>query len=734
MIEYMKTGLTDIEKDEINLLENYCIKWGIKGSRWYQTEWNFYEETEEQKEKILHIRDKIIEPLLKLKNKLTGTKTIANITKEIYQFLIENQIPQRLEKKIEQLTEREEIEKANEYQTSWKIVINVLDEMFLVLGEKKVSFEKYAELLKIGLGNSGLGKIPGTQDQVTIGDVDRSRSHKVKAVFMIGVNDGVFPNINKNEGFFNDKDRDKLKETGAELAKGTLEKLYDDNFNIYKAFSTAENEIFLSYVSSDLEGKSLRPSILINRIKKIFPKLIEQSDVIEKQSEIITQETTFEELLNQLRKRKEGEKIDPIWYIVYQYYENNIEWKNKLEDSLKALNYTNKPEKIQKEIIEKLYGNILKTSISKLEKYQACPFSYYLKYGLKLSEKNEFKIEVIDTGNFMHDVIDRFFEEVEEKDLVIKKISREQIDQLIDEIIEEKLQLKKNYIFTSIPKYKVLANRLKKVVKKSMYYIVDSLKYSEFEVLGHEREFKQGKEYPPIEIKLENGKKVEITGKIDRIDIAKTADGNYIRIIDYKSSAKDIDLNEVIAGLQLQLLTYLDAVCTQEKLKPAGVLYFSLIDPMLKASNHMTEEQIEDNIRKQFKMKGLILADIDIVKKMDTNLEQGNSDIIPAYVDKEGNLSKKSNAITKEQFEQLQKYTNKIIKQITEEILSGNIDVKPYYKVKGGKTPCQYCQYKSICNFNNGVCKDSYQYINHFNQDYILEKIKEKTGKEEDIE
>lgn len=730
VLEYMKTGLIDIDKQEINILENYCIRWGIKGSKWYQTQWNFYEETEEQKEKILQIREKVITPLLTFKNKFTGTKDVQQISKQIYELLIENEIPQKLEKKIEKLIQIGEIDKANEYQTSWKIVIDVLDELVLVLADKKVSFEKYAELLKMGLGNSGLGKIPGTQDQVIVGDVDRSRSHKVKAVFMIGINDGVFPNSNKNEGFFNDKDRDKLKEEGAELAKGTLEKLYDDNFNIYKAFSTAENEIFLSYVSSDLEGKSLRPSILVNRIKKIFPTLIEQSDVIEKQSEIITEETTFEELLNQLRNLKEGENIHPIWYMVYEYYHTNKQWKDKLENSLRALNYTNQPEKVKKEIIQKLYGDILKTSVSRLEQYQSCPFSYYLKYGLKLSEKNEFKIEIMDTGTFMHDVIDSFFEKAQEENLKIKQLEKEKIDQLIEEIIEEKLQLKKNYIFTSIPKYKVLVNRLKRVVKKSMYYIIDGLKYSQFEVLDHEREFKQGKEYPPIEIKLENGKKVEITGKIDRIDIAKTTDGNYIRIIDYKSSVKDIDLNEVVSGLQLQLLTYLDAVCEEEKLKPAGVLYFNLIDPIMKANSHLTDEQIEENMRKQFKMKGLILADIDIVRKMDTSLEKGNSNIIPAYIDKEGNLSKKSNAITKTQFEQLQKYTNKIIKQISEEILSGNIDVKPYYKVKDGKTPCQYCKYQSICNFNNGVCKNTYQYINHFNQEYILEKIKEQAGKE----
>ncbi len=724
VLEYIKTGLVqDIEDDDIYIIENYALRWGIKGSRWYNGDWIFYNETEEEQEKILHIREKIIKPLLKFKNDLSNLKDVASITKAMYQFLIENSIDINMENRIKELEEIGEIEKAKEYETSYKLIVEILDEIVLVLGDKKVSFEKYADLLKIGLANTGLGKIPGTQDQVIVGDVDRSRSHKVKAVFIIGLNDGMFPSVNKNEGFFNDKDREILKTKGAELAKRTLEKLYDDNFNIYKAFSTSEEKLFLSYASSDLEGKSLRPSILVNRVKKIFPKLVEASDVIERISDIVTEESTFEELLEKISEFRDGKEIDDIWFYLYNYYANSPEWKAKLENSLKALNYSIEPEKINKDIIQKLYGDTLKTSVSRLEQYQSCPFSYYLKYGLNLSEREEFKIQAIDTGTFMHDVIDGFFDRLQEKNINVKEIEAEEIGEIVDDIIEEKLGLKKNYIFTSIPKYKVLASRLRKVVKKSIIYMVDSLKYSDFGVMGHEMEFKNGKEYPAIELKLENGKKVEITGKIDRIDIAKTPEGNYIRIIDYKSSAKDINLNEVVAGLQLQLLTYLDAVCNIEDVMPAGVLYFNLIDPTVKVANKIDEEKLQDEIRKQFKMKGLILADVNIVKKMDKTLEKGSSNIIPAYIDKDGNLANRSSTITRQQFENLQKYTNKIIKQISNAILEGDIKIKPYYKIKQGKTPCEYCKYKSICNFNTGICKKEYNYIGNENKDYILEKL-----------
>ncbi len=726
VLEYIKTDLID-EVDEFDIwkLENYVIRWGIKGSKWYNGDWVFYEETEEEQEKILHIREKIIKPLLSFREDLTRQKTIEDITKRLYQFLIENRMDYKIGNKIAELERMNEQEKAKEYETSYKIIMDVLDDMVSVLGDESVSFEKYAEILKVGLGNSGLGKIPGTQDEVIVGDVDRSRSHKVKTVFIIGVNDGMFPNVNKNEGFFNDKDRELLKQNGAELAKGTLEKLYDDNFNIYKAFSTAEEKIYLSYSSSDLEGKSLRPSILINRVKKIFPKLEEQSDIIKTQSDVITQMNTFEELLHKLSEFRDGEEIEEEWFRIYNYYANNEEWKEKLRNSLMALNYDIEPEKINQDNVNKLYGDTLKTSISRLEQYKSCPFSYYLKYGLNLSERQEFKVQALDTGSFMHDVIDCFFDKMQERNIKVKELEQEDIEQIVDEIVNEKLELKKNYIFSSIPRYIVLANRLRKVIKRSMKYIIDSLKYSDFDVMGHEVEFKNGKEYPAIQISLDNGRKVEVTGKIDRVDIAKTPDGKYIRIIDYKSSAKDINLNEVVAGLQIQLLTYLDAVCNIDDLIPAGALYFNLIDPSVKATKQLDDIKLQDEIRKQFKMKGLILADVDIVKKMDNTLEAGNSNIIPAYINKDGNLANRASTITRQQFENLQKYTNKIIKQISNEILTGDIGVRPYYKLNQGKTPCEYCKYKSICNFNTGICKKEYNYIGNESKEYILERIKE---------
>lgn len=522
VFNYLKLGFSEIEPNEIFELENYCNKWGIKKNKW-KKDFIYEIEKEDKKQKVERyneLRKQIIEPLLKLKEKINQNKTVENITKCLYEFIQNQKIEEKIITKIQKLEKKSLLDIANEYIASYKIILDIFDEMILVFREDKTTIEQYSKILKVGLKNSELGKIPGTQDQVTFGDVDRSRSHKVKTVFIIGLNDGSFPSVNKDEGFLGDSDREKLKQDGIELAKGRLDSLYEDNFNIYKALTTAENSIYLSYTSSDKEGKSLRPSMLIHKVKKIYPNLQETSDMVKKEYEILNKQVTYEELLENIAKLRENETIDEIWYNIYQYYKKQEKYKEKLKNDLQGLVYTNVPQDIKKENIDRLYGNTLNTSVSRLEKYRRCPFSYYLQYGLKLKEKEDLKIHTFDTGSFMHETIDEFFEQIRGQRLDLEEIEEEQVYQIVSEIIDKNLQLSKNTIFSSTAKYITLVKRLKRIVSKALKYIIQTLIYSNFSIEGTEVKFDRKEKYQPIILTLEDGKKIEITGKIDRIDTA----------------------------------------------------------------------------------------------------------------------------------------------------------------------------------------------------------------------
>ena len=715
IFNYLKTGYVKVSN--LYEIENYCLKWGINGSKFYKEKWNFeklenydvdraknldenFENlSDDEKIDIINFTEdqkKITEDLLQLKETINDNKTAFEISKKIYEYII-----------------KQDIAETNEDKSALNLIINILNEIANIFKDKKMTFDEYSKLLKTGISTKEIGQIPGKEDLVTIGDVNRTKTHKVRCVFIIGVNDGAFPKVNTNEGFFSDKDRKDLKNDNFELAKGIREKNLEENFNIYKAFSTAEEKLFVSYVASDSDGKALRKSLIVSSLKRIFPKLEEKNLF---QDEIITKETTFEKLLLNLD--------NPDWKEVYLWYKNNE--NEKLQTAMNGLFYKNIAEKINEENINKLYGNNFKTSISRLESYRQCPFSYYLTYGLNLSEKEKFEIKPIDTGSFMHEVIDEFFREIKNKNISIKDINEETIKEIIIELVDRKTAKNGKFIMTA--KYRTLTLRLKRVIFLSLKYIIEGLKQSEFEVLGTEIEFddKEEAKYPPIVIELGNGKKITLRGKIDRVDIAKLPNGKYIRIIDYKSRNHDIELDKLIDGLQLQLITYVDVATKNENALPAGALYFTLTEPQIKEGrlNNLTSEEIENKIRENYRMEGLILADVHVIKAMDNNIEQTSNQIHVKLDNKGEKIDKRStkNAISREEFEKLQEYSVKLLKQISKEIMSGNIDIKPYYLK--GTTPCTYCKYKSICNFDSKNKENNYRFIPHYKDTDILDKIK----------
>lgn len=474
VFNYLKIGLLNFSNYDIYLLENYCKKWGIRGTKWYKKEFN-YEPLNEIQEKLEIMRKQIVDPLIDFKENFYKNKTAHELTKNIYDFLLQNHVIENLDAKIKDYSNQEI---SNEYNTSYKILIQILDEIVELFGTEKITFEKYKEILNIGIKSSELGTIPPSQDQVILGDVDRTRSHKIKVLFVLGMNDGNFPKINSSEGYLNDNDRIILENQGVHLAKTSLDSLYESQFNIYRTLTIPEEKLFLSYYQTDKEGKSIRPSMMIRKLKRMFPNITEKSDIISTQLMITNEKATFEEALLEYRKYLDGNEIDEKWKDILIYFYN----KNKLKftRAVSGINYTNNPEKISVSNIKKMYGKNLKTTISRLENYRRCPFSFHMTYGLKLKENDNFQMTVLDTGSFMHEVIDSFFEYLDENNLDLKNISDDEIKQIVCKKIDEILQTSRYYIFSSSAKFRIMTKRLKKVVLESMNYIIYTLKNSDF--------------------------------------------------------------------------------------------------------------------------------------------------------------------------------------------------------------------------------------------------------------
>lgn len=725
VITYLKTGLSNIEDvNDIDRIENYVLKYGIKGSKWLE-EWHY--DMDEVNEQINSIRAQIITPIFEFKNELTGKKTVRDITRALYNFLIKINVEENIKKLLEEINSKEsiltsDIMFANAYVQVWNIFVNLLDELVNTMGDENVSFDKYQSILKEGILTQQIGLIPTSKDEVIIGDIARSRNSHIDILYIVGVNDGLFPMQYTTEGFLNDNERNLLLENNLEIAKDTKMLLLEENFNIYKTLTVPKCELHISYPITDEEGTTLRPSSVINELKNIFPKLKEKDYLTQtfKWDELInTKKSTFVHLANTIREKKEKETINPKWNFVYKWFEkNNPEFIALIKS---GLNFNNNVGRLEKKNATGLYGNTIKSSVSKMESYASCPFKFYLQYGLNVKERKLYKLETPDVGVFIHDILDKFSKYLENNNLKWREITKDEINSISSNIVDSLLAERKYNIFSSNNRLKFLSIKLKRVVKRVLWIITLHIKNSEFDVLGSEMTFAENGNYPSIEIELDEGNKLVLNGKIDRMDIARAEEGKYIRIIDYKSSAKSINLSKVYYGLQLQLITYLDVVTENKENEyiPGGALYLKLDDPIIKSKKKLTPEEVEEQIREKLKMDGIILSDVRLVKAMDTEMIKESKNL-NLSLKRDGTYSKMPTA-TLDELQGLCKHTKSILKKFAEEILSGNVEIKPTRIKK--ETPCDYCAYKEICNFDREL-GNRFKQISTLDNETVFEQTK----------
>ena len=758
MFKYLKTGLIKefrgIEGAEfIDELENYVLAYGIKGKKWME-EWVNYsssilkeedisEENKQRLERLNDIRETIVTPLDEFNKQCKGKKTLKEFATILYEFLDSKlDIMDTIDKYVEYFKENDMAIEAKEYSEVRDIFIDVLEQAVDVLGNEVMDLNEFMKVLNIGLSQYEMGLIPVALDQVNIGDITRIKSRGTKALYIIGVNDGVLPSASKEEGILSDNDREILLEKGISLASDTRTKIFEEQFLVYTAFTIAEEYLVVTYPLADFEGKSQRPSIIVHRLKKILPNVKEESEgfklVNDKYDKISAKIPTLNELMIAIRKNYDGAEIEDYWKYVYDWYLREPKWKERIEYVRKGLEYTNLENNISKEKAKKLYEdnkNKISLSVSRLERYAQCPFAYYIQYGLKAKDRKIYEFTAPDLGSFMHEILDEFTNEIKEKDLKWSDLSKENCRNIINSLVDNQVKNNKSSILNSSKRYSYFTDRFKRILTKSVMVISEQMKRSDFEIYKNELAFGFSKDVNSIKLDLPSGESFYLNGRIDRVDKLNLDGETYLRIIDYKTGSKKFDLNKFYNGLQMQLLVYLDALINnsenivENQAMPGAILYFRIDDPILKSKGDLTEEEIKSEVLKELKLEGLLLDDVKVVKAMDNTLEPGtHSLIIPANMKKAGDLGKNKALITMEQFELLRKYVNKKMVEICQNMIEGKIDIEPCKENKN--IVCDYCNYSHICQFDSSLEDNRYKVIPKKKDEDIWKSINEKVGGE----
>ena len=706
VFRFLRTNLAGFTYEEIDELENYVIGLGIKGYKHWQEKWTrkLKGMAQEDLDKMNHYRRQLVEKVDGLIYVLRQRrKTVADITRAIYEFMVQENLQVRLAEQEELFKAKGELALAREYAQIYRIVIELFDKFVELLGDEEVSLSEYCKLLDAGLEEARVGVIPPEVDQVVIGDMQRTRLKDIKALLFAGANDVYLPGALLRTGLLSELDREKFAREKLTLSAGGKEKAYVQKFYLYLNLTKPSEKLNIYYSKVSADGKSVRPSYLIQELQKLFPKLKVRDEERYLKEQELTENIGFDRMIREfVQKRHE---TDGAWCELYSWYKKNPKWQEKVERFLEAGYYRKPLDALTEEAAKRLYGEEFETSITRMERFAVCAFSHFLMYGLGLREREEYDFQAADLGNVCHRALERFSYKVEQETGDWLKLTEEQRNQYVEESVEEAIADYGNSILYSSSRNAYLIVRMKRMLEKTVWALTKQLAAGDFKPSAYEMRF--------------------ANGKIDRVDTCEDGDCIYVKVIDYKTGSKSFDVTALYHGLQLQLMVYMDAALQleqkkhpEEEILPAGVFYYRIQDPLI---DRPKEGEEQESILKELKPDGMISLEKEVLEHLD-HCMVGESSVIPVKYNKNGSLSKSSKAASAQDFYLMMKYAVNKVEEIRQKILSGDVKVNPYRR--GTETSCDYCSYRQICGFDTKMEGYRYREIDAMSVDKVIQAIK----------
>lgn len=706
----LRCGLNDISTEEADRLENYVIAMGIRGfSRWQQ-EWvrSYRGENPEECVQIDRIRASLVEKWQPFYKKMkTPDASVRTYTEALYEYITANKIQEKLKEFTKNFEAEGNLSLVKEYSQIYEIVMNLLDKLVEILGDKKVRIREFKEILEAGLSEAKVGIIPPTSDQVLVGDMERTRLKDIKIVFFVGVNEGKIPKEQQAGKLLSDLNREELKgslkERGLSLAPTAKENLYTQKFYLYLNLTKPSERIYLSYSRLSSSGEAMSPSFLVAQIQKLFPDAVREWDVP------LFAESKYGALDKLSEEMRKQDRTSPVFEELMSWFTSQKDYAELINGLIDAAYYVNPQESISKGVAEALYGTELSNSASRLEQFAKCACSHFLSYGLMLRERVRYEFNMADMGTFLHNSLDLFARKVREQGKSWIDLEDAERDALAENCVTEVVEKSGETILLSSARNAYIINRVKRMVKRSVWALQNQLKQGEFYPALTEWAFGEKDNIDSLNFDLTAGQKLHLKGRIDRIDVCQDKENHlYVKVIDYKSGTTQLDLIKLYYGLQIQLALYLNAALELEKkrfpdkiVQPAGVFYYNTKDPILNKEDVKNPENPQEEILKKLKMDGICSSEPEILQKLDKNLAMGKSVesfAVPVKYTAKGTFSSNSKVANQKEFAIMMEYVQDKAKKIGREILKGNTSVNPFEWKK--ENACEYCPYKEICGFD----------------------------------
>ena len=743
VFHFLRSGMADISREEIDELENYVIRTGARGYRTYSR--LFTRRTEEMQQgsgqEDTERAEETLERLNRSRQQFADTVEILHMAPRakageyvdhLYDFLEQNQVQQKLLNYQQQFEQEGDLAKAREYAQIYRLVMDLLDQIYELLGKEEISLQEFADILEAGFGEITVGTIPQNVDRIVVGDMERTRLKQVKVLFFLGVNDGNIPKNASKGGIISDMDREFLIESGTEMAPSPRQQMYIQRLYLYLNMTKPSERLYLSYAKVNSDGKGIRPSYLIDTVRKLFPQLaVEYPQNRSRLEQIEGRQEGARYLAEELREYADGtlrEEERQDFYLMYRAYETDPEGRDRLTA---AAFRRYKESGLSRIVARALYGRQLENSVSRLETYAACACRHFLQYGLSLQEREEFGFEVSDMGNVYHAVLENFAGKLAESGRTWWDFDENFATQAIKEAVEGYAATYGETVLYSSARNEYAITRMSRILTRTVLTLQQHLKQGSFQPDDYELSFRFAEDLDSIHVDLSEEEKMHLQGRIDRIDVSEDAEHVYVKVIDYKSGNKKFDLAALYYGLQLQLVVYMNAAMELESRKhpdkeivPAALLYYHIDDPTIETPVELTQEQINEEILTKLRMNGVVNSDPAVVERLDRFL-QDKSKVIPVEKKKDGSFSARSGILSREELHVVSAYVDTKIRQIGREILDGKIAANPYEK--GNEEACTYCAYKKVCGFDGSIPGYEKRQLEDLDKQTLMQRMQETT-------
>lgn len=741
VFHFLRSGMVDISREEIDELENYVIRTGARGYRTYSR--LFTRRTEEMQQGSgqddTERAEETLERLNRIRQQFADTVEILHMAPRakageyvdhLYDFLEQNQVQQKLLNYQQQFEQEGDLAKAREYAQIYRLVMDLLDQIYELLGEEEISLQEFADILDAGFGEITVGTIPQNVDRIVVGDMERTRLKQVKVLFFLGVNDGNIPKNASKGGIISDMDREFLIESGTEMAPSPRQQMYIQRLYLYLNMTKPSQRLYLSYAKVNSDGKGIRPSYLIDTVRKLFPQLtVEYPQNRSRIEQIEGRQEGARYLAEELREYADGtlqEEERQDFYLMYRAYEADAEGRDRLTA---AAFRRYKESGLSRIVARALYGRQLENSVSRLETYAACACRHFLQYGLSLREREEFGFEVSDMGNVYHAVLENFAGKLAESGRTWWDFEENFAAKVVREAIEGYAATYGETVLYSSARNEYAITRMSRILTRTVLTLQQHLKQGSFQPDDYELSFRFAEDLDSIHVDLSEEEKMHLQGRIDRIDVSEDAEHVYVKVIDYKSGNKKFDLAALYYGLQLQLVVYMNAAMELESRKhpdkeivPAALLYYHIDDPTIETPVELTDEQINEQILAKLRMNGVVNSDPEVVERLDHYL-QDKSAVIPVEKKKDGSFSARSGILSREEMQLVSAYVDAKIRDIGREILDGKIAANPYEK--GNEEACTYCAYKKVCGFDGSIPGYEKRQLEDLDKQTLMQRMQE---------